>query len=338
MQQSEHDTFINNCKGILILLVVLGHSLEFLREDFFISKYIYMFIYSFHMPVFIFISGYLSKNIDKVRDEAVKNFFVPYLFFNLIWIILKLIGFIFFRENFVENTDYYYFSLLTPGWALWYILALFFWKMFLKDLLKIKNIVSISLLFGVFSGFFKEFNTFVSLSRIVSFTPFFLAGYFSKKELLDAFRKKSKLLSIVIIILTIVCNYLLIKINMPTEFFWMDKPFYSFGISNLFGVFLKTVIYILGFLFIFVFCNLVTVKENIFTKFGKNTFSIYLLHTFLLGICIGISYFINNDVLKLIFFIIVSIFITYILGKERLNTGLKNFLARINSEIFKDNS
>lgn len=50
-------------KGILIVLVVLGHSIQAsmmkLGGDF-LNDYLWNIIYSFHMPVFIAVSGYLA--------------------------------------------------------------------------------------------------------------------------------------------------------------------------------------------------------------------------------------------------------------------------------------
>lgn len=55
----EREYQYDNMKFILILLVVFGHLLEYIRGD--ISENIYRIIYTFHMPVFVFISGYFAK-------------------------------------------------------------------------------------------------------------------------------------------------------------------------------------------------------------------------------------------------------------------------------------
>ena len=52
-------------KGILVLLVVWGHAIQFGFGFEYVEKYycfddnIYKLIYSFHMPLFMAISGYL---------------------------------------------------------------------------------------------------------------------------------------------------------------------------------------------------------------------------------------------------------------------------------------
>ncbi|MGT2357153.1 acyltransferase family protein [Staphylococcus aureus] len=59
----ERDYFFDNARAILILLVVFGHMLQpYTSGDKYLSA-LYLVIYSFHMPTFLFISGYFAKNI-----------------------------------------------------------------------------------------------------------------------------------------------------------------------------------------------------------------------------------------------------------------------------------
>jgi acyltransferase len=77
--------WIDTCKGIGIFLVVIGHTM--------IQNNYRGVIYSFHMPLFFFISGYLFSikkysNIGEVLFSKAKSLLVPYLFFSFISIIL----------------------------------------------------------------------------------------------------------------------------------------------------------------------------------------------------------------------------------------------------------
>jgi len=49
----------DNLKGFLILLVVFGHVIQFSIPDY-KNLHIFNYIYSFHMPLFMAISGYVS--------------------------------------------------------------------------------------------------------------------------------------------------------------------------------------------------------------------------------------------------------------------------------------
>lgn len=50
-------SYIDQLKGIAILLVVLGHVIGYNNCE---DSFLWRFIYSFHMPLFMFISGYVA--------------------------------------------------------------------------------------------------------------------------------------------------------------------------------------------------------------------------------------------------------------------------------------
>lgn len=77
--------FISICKGIGIILVVIGHLN--------IGEYWHQVIYSFHMPLFFFISGYLFKDkyLDNPKDfvlKKVNSLYFPFLKWAMIFLFL----------------------------------------------------------------------------------------------------------------------------------------------------------------------------------------------------------------------------------------------------------
>ncbi|MCX0356287.1 acyltransferase family protein, partial [Clostridium perfringens] len=232
LKTQNRNYLIDNSKGLLIFLVVLGHSLEFIRKDYEVARLLYVFIYEFHMPVFVFISGYLSKNVEKGRRNAVRNFLTPFLLFNIIWNLITLVGPLFLRGKFTELPSEQAFSFFTPGWALWYIFAMFLWKILLPDLLKFKNIFILSVIAGIFVKLSGEFGSYMALSRTITFAPFFLAGYYSSEEKLKRFRKftrfniLNKVPSILILIIGVLIALIFVNYsNIADEFFWADRSY-----------------------------------------------------------------------------------------------------------------
>ena len=59
VKMKQRFTFIDSIKFVLILLVILGHALE-CNRDIAMNMKAYTFIYSFHMPAFILLSGYFA--------------------------------------------------------------------------------------------------------------------------------------------------------------------------------------------------------------------------------------------------------------------------------------
>ena len=67
---------IDNLKGIGITLVVIGHCIQygsgniFLQNNLFYTNILFRFIYSFHMPFFMLISGYLFYNSTQKHSSS----------------------------------------------------------------------------------------------------------------------------------------------------------------------------------------------------------------------------------------------------------------------------
>ena len=90
----ERDYLWDNIKALLIFFVVAGHVLEMnpVRCEF--AMGVDAFIYSFHMPAFVFASGFFSKRycVDgKVRAEKAFTIFAYYIIFQGLLMILRAV-------------------------------------------------------------------------------------------------------------------------------------------------------------------------------------------------------------------------------------------------------
>ena len=341
MKTQSRNYLIDNSKGLLIFLVVLGHSLEFIRKDYEVARLLYVFIYEFHMPVFVFISGYLSKNVEKGRRNAVRNFLTPFLLFNIIWNLITLVGPLFLRGEFTELPSEQVFSFFTPGWALWYIFAMFLWKILLPDLLKFKNIFILSVIAGIFVKLSGEFGSYMALSRTITFAPFFLAGYYSSEEKLKRFRKftrfniLNKVPSILILIIGVLIALIFVNYsNIADEFFWADRSYSNFNIEIFTGILLYIAVYIIGFAFVYVFINLMPENQTFLSKIGKNTLSVYFLHTYFIGSILGLTSLMSSNLGKLLALIVGSLIVTFILSRDGVARFFSKFLDKFNRLLF----
>ncbi|MGL5675280.1 MAG: acyltransferase family protein [Cellulosilyticaceae bacterium] len=316
---TERNHLLDNLKGLLIFLVVFGHSLESFKDDSIIIHTLYAFIYLFHMPAFVFISGYLSKNVDKARETAFKNLFIPFLIFNSFWNLLHAI----------VAKDIRLFSFLIPGWTLWYLLSMFFWKIFLKDLIRIRYIVPLSFLVGIGVGIFSEFNTMLSLSRTLVFLPFFLVGYFTSEEQLFKLKRPHPIFSLMIISIAIASAVLLsISQIIPVEFLYGSQSFVSYTVPIGIGLIARCLLYLIGFSFVFALANTIPNTPSLLTRMGQHTFSIYVLHIYLLVVLFGITYVIPSFWLKIILSFVGSILISYVLSLPLVSHYFHIFVAK----------
>lgn len=56
----------DSLKGILIVLVVLGHAIQETLKVGCFENHVWNYIYSFHMPAFMAVSGFLNYRMGRV--------------------------------------------------------------------------------------------------------------------------------------------------------------------------------------------------------------------------------------------------------------------------------
>lgn len=177
------DVRFDTLKGFLILSVVFGHFFTHEATHGVVSQALANFIYSYHMPLFVFVSGYFADNQRFVKGGV--KILETYVVFQLI------------------KGLWYHYSVLwlfiMPGPMLWYLFALFFWKLLNVGLNKVGIKVTpywiifcvvLSLAVGFVPWIGREF----ALSRFVFFAPYFFLGVYAQKiHILDLICSKVNL-------------------------------------------------------------------------------------------------------------------------------------------------
>lgn len=115
----QREYLFDNYKVLLILLVVIGHFIEPSNDQ---NSFLYELkwgIVAFHMPAFIFISGYFSKRIPSLK-KMLCGLVIPYFVYEILYYLLYT--FVLDKE-----TGFYF---ARPKFSLWYLMALFAWRLF----------------------------------------------------------------------------------------------------------------------------------------------------------------------------------------------------------------
>ncbi len=126
----ERNRIIDIAKGLCIVLVVTGHYFPDGAPEWYVLMR--QWIYLFHMPLFMFLSGYVYKRFGKESGyfdfilAKSKRLLVPYFFVSTVIISLKLImGGDPSLENPVTPSSYLtMFYLPSAGYFLWFIWSL----------------------------------------------------------------------------------------------------------------------------------------------------------------------------------------------------------------------
>ncbi len=104
---------------------------------------------------------------------------------------------------------------------MWYVLALFVYRLTIEALGKIRFIVPLSIVFALWAGTRPEFTTFLSSSRIVVFFIYLWRGYLWKSDytrIVRKFKGKWVLVPISGLLLYGVPNYMIAN-EMPVAIF-----------------------------------------------------------------------------------------------------------------------
>lgn len=191
----------DNVRFVLVTLVVMGHFADNFADQFDNYKSVFLFIYSFHMPLFIFISGNLHKN-RRITEKC--------LFYVSVGFMLKIILSLSYQVIGVSP----FFSLLSDYDLPWFLFAMTGFVLF-TYLLRRQNkyfILIISILIACFTGFDSMVGDTLYLSRIVIFFPFYWAGSMIKVETLLRLKKHfwKKIIALAVIILWLLLCFIFI--------------------------------------------------------------------------------------------------------------------------------
>lgn len=169
MSTKSRNYFLDNYKALLILLVVIGHFIEPCYTNNLFLTILKWVIFSFHMPAFIFISGYFSKK-DMGLEKLIQKLVIPYFVFELLYYFLYVL--------IIHKETGLYFN--RPKFSLWYLMSLFFWRIITPYFKKIPGNLIIAIILGLLVGF-TQLGNFFSIPRTLFFYPFFWQVIISRK-------------------------------------------------------------------------------------------------------------------------------------------------------------
>ncbi|USK35326.1 acyltransferase family protein [Bacillus sp. F19] len=308
------ESYFDNAKFILIILVVFGHVIRSFIDDNEFMLNVYKFVYTFHMPAFILISGFFAKGYDKKGyvQKIFKKLIIPYLIFQGIYSVYYFL---------VESGNTLALDLLDPHWSLWFLMSLFFWNLFLFAYTKLDKRLAmlIAIGLGIAIGYIDSASNYLSVSRTFVFFPLFLAGFYLNKS---HFRKltaaRVRLASIALLLVTFIAYFFL---DFDYEWLFGSKPYSAFGDVGAVNAFIRLGFYSLTFVLSFSFLSLIPKRNFFFTQWGTRTFYVYLLHGFI------VKSFRNSEALEwlkdyqsITLIILLSILLTFILSTNFVKT------------------
>ena len=290
------DNRIDNFKGILIYLVVLGHLLEISGTGT-LGNITYKAIYSFHMPAFMFLMGMVRKpNVKQIKKDL-----IIYLLFQLLYVSFDAMLF-----NKPLTISY-----LVPYWILWFTLVEIYYGIVLILIkmvnVNIKWLFAVSIAISLVAGYISRIGYSLSLSRAITFFPYFVGGMIFK-EFKDKIHKY--FFAGAAAVLCTLISIFVIKVN--------DSMLYGSFSYNASGAnpIIRLFIYVVAFTDILAIYMYLPNKEMPFVNgIGKSTLYIYLLHGFIILLIKRFNFFVYNPIVNYLIALSLSFVIVLLLSR-----------------------
>ncbi|MCF4138322.1 acyltransferase family protein [Streptomyces sp. Tue 6430] len=175
-RSKQRDAFFDNAKYLAIVLVAVGHSWEPLKGDSRVLQAAYQFVYAFHMPAFILVSGYFSRNFDGSParlKRLVTGVVVPYVVFETAYPLFKRV---------VDHDTETPVSLLDPYYLTWFLCALFVWRLTTPVWRTIRHPLPVALGIALLASATPAVGDDLDLQRVLQFLPYFVLGLCLRPE------------------------------------------------------------------------------------------------------------------------------------------------------------
>lgn len=266
----------DNAKAFLILCVVFGHGLNpYLSSPG--VKWAHLWLYTFHMPAFIFLGGLFAKRTVNTSPFNFKKVFSYFLLGMFIKSTIYLTGYFCGRNP--------KFNLFSENGVAWYIFVMAAHLLIAHVLRNFnrKKVLCTSILLALLVGYADQIGNTMVFSRIIVFFPVFYLGYITDKDkLLKILNKPAvRILSLVFLIaFTVGLYFVITKVYSLRYVFTGNNPYYEFGAEwEPYGALLRLGCFGISALMSF---SLLAIMPNkrvpLMTHTGGNTLQVYALH------------------------------------------------------------
>ena len=303
MEKSRNKT-IDILRGISALSVILGHAIQRGLIVDYDSNIIFKLIYTFHMPLFVFLSGYtlfISKpkfDYDFIKKKF-KRLIIPTIIWSYLIYFFKDFGFVGikpfvkFKNGFIEYSKN---LILHPDFLIWFLYIVFICTLiiYIGKRYFHKNFILYMIIINVLTQMIKHEELF-GINRLKLHLPIFTIGYF-----VAIYREN--IVKYLHYILVPVIIYYIFKANA-----------WSFTSSRLYqwSIAFSAIIILYFFVKEVIYKNNLCIK--IFSFLGKYSLELYLCQSLCLNIGIG------QGILRVITIfmsaICISIIVAYITKK-----------------------
>lgn len=276
---AKRNLLIDIIKTLLIIMVVLGHCIQFgsgkdyFNKVSFFDNCFFIFIYSFHMPAFMIISGYLfglsnKTNTFQIIKNKIKHLLVPIF----VWSILITLMYAIHDGTFdiLWIIKSYIIRSIYDLWFLWAV----FYSTFISTIIKnyFNNNIYIHYFLILISFFIPDI---LNLHLYKFVYPFFVIGFYFHYIQNIIFRHKKMILAISTLLFII-----LLSIYNRDSYIYITKHF----VNSYYQLYIDIYRYLIGlvgscstFMWIYYLKNIFIRILSPISFIGEKTMGIYII-------------------------------------------------------------
>lgn len=292
--ETRGETFFLNLRFLLIVTVFVGNAIEPLIETMSTLHTLYMWIFSFHMPLFVLVTGYFARKslTGTAGRKLLMQIGMQYVLFQSLYSLLD-------RTLFhVEGIHYSFFS---PYLLLWFLASHAFWRILMLGMSKwtLSGQMTFAVLAGVFVGYLQLDGVWFSISRTFVYLPFFVAGYhFSFAAFSRVYTQHVRNIASAGSVL-LFAALLIWGAKLPLGWLFGSMTYMQLELQGeWYAGLYRLSIYGLQFIAGLAFMGWVPLRQSRLTDWGRRTLYVFLLHGFIVRLAVvsGVYAYIGNAV------------------------------------------
>ncbi|WP_149259119.1 acyltransferase family protein [Actinomadura sp. K4S16] len=269
------DAYFDNAKFFTAVLVVVGHFWSQFGDSR-AAHAAYVVLYAFHMPVFVFVSGYFSRGFMRSTDKfrsVLPTLVVPYVIFILLYRAqLVLLNGVEFRLS----------ELFRPHFLMWFLVALVFWRLSAPLWGHLRHPVAVSVAFCLVGGSW-AFTADSTLSRTAGLLPLFVLGLTVDPEHVRRLRAgRARWAGLAVLAAALPVAYVwelgTVVPRIDSGLLYWNQGYEAMGFGTAEGMMWRLVALAFAVLLGAAFLACVPRGRSWYTEMGTRTMYVYLLH------------------------------------------------------------
>ncbi|MGP0586772.1 acyltransferase family protein [Paenibacillus timonensis] len=270
------EIFFLNLRFLLILCVFVGNAIEPLTLRIDGLQALYQWIFTFHMPLFVFVTGYFAKpNLTGGKGRKIMlQIGLQYLIFQSLYSVLDVAVF---------RVDHIHHSFFAPYLLLWFLVSHLGWRWMLLLMQKCSPLqqLAASILLAVLVGYLQIDGVWFSVSRTFVFLPFFVLGYHFSDRLLNFLQNPIVKIASTFVSLSLLVTLGLATSNIHPGWLYGNMTYIQLGHPEWYTGLFRLLLYPVQLLSGLAFLGLVPSRASRLTELGRRTLYVFLLHGFI---------------------------------------------------------